>query len=64
MNTRRFREQAALCRRLAKQATTPDMAQRLGVLANEYDEMAERVERKMKSRRVEGGPVEEAPVPA
>jgi hypothetical protein len=50
MDAARFREQAALCRRLAKQATTADTAERLRSLAAGYDEMVECVERKARAR--------------
>jgi hypothetical protein len=51
MNAGRIREQAALCRRLSKQATNANDAERLRVLAADYDEMAERIE-KAKHRSV------------
>jgi hypothetical protein len=63
MDAGRFREQAALCRRLANQATTTDTAERLRSLAAGYDEMAECVERKARTRAVREA-VLDAPVPA
>jgi len=52
MNAGRIREQAALCRRLSKQATNANDAERLRALAADYDEMAERVEKaKLRSAR-------------
>ena len=53
MDAARFREQAALCRRLANQATTADAAERLRALALGYDEMAERVARRKEKARFE-----------
>jgi hypothetical protein len=62
MGAGRIREQAALCRRLARQVTTANEAERLRALAAEYDEMAERVERKAKLRAVREALLEE-PLP-
>jgi hypothetical protein len=45
MNAARIREQAALCRRLSKQATNANDVDRLRSLAADYDEMAERIEK-------------------
>ena len=45
MNAGRIREQAALCRRLSKQATNANDVERLRSLAADYDEMAERIEK-------------------
>jgi hypothetical protein len=40
MHAARFREQAALCLRLAKASTSVDMAHKLYELAREYEEAA------------------------
>ena len=50
MNAARFRDQAALCRRLADTLTVADEAQRLRTLADEYDAAALRVDTRRRAR--------------
>ena len=45
MSAGRFREQAALCQRLAKSTLSVEMAHRFAVLAEEYEAIAGRMDR-------------------
>ena len=50
MSAARFRDQAALCRRLADTLTVADEVQRLRTLADEYDAAALRVDTRRRAR--------------
>jgi hypothetical protein len=59
MTAGRFREQAALCQRLAKVTLSAEMAQRLTALAAEYESIACQMDRARRIHRPDG---DEAPV--